>query len=589
VGVALATMTALLVTSAAAVGAPAPAPAKLPALKMKAYVPGALLSAVQQNPRGSFDVILQGDPKGRASTFFKKAFQESATRGQTINSRQVKRQFLAINGGRATLTGWQILALGMSGSVKSIQANEDVQKADVGDLPLANSQKQLWAAKAPVNWTTSALSTQTPTIAVVDSGMDAARSDFGGRVLGQVDLATLGPNSEGDGYGHGTFVGGIAAGAAAGHAGVAPTANLLSVDIMSDAGEATVADVVAACDWILQHKAEYNIKVANFSLHATNPASVFFDPIDLAVEKLWLNGVVVVAAAGNYRTTSGASGVPYAPGNDPFIITVGAADILNTIPTDDDVAAPWSAYGYTPDGFAKPEISAPGRYMIGPMPEGATLATERPDHVVEPGYMQLSGTSFAAPAVAGTAALLLAQHPDWTPDQVKGALMVSAASTPAAAEGSLGVGELDNAAALAVTDAPNPNAGINQFLTTDTSGTSVFDAASWQSAASSSAAWGSAAWSSAAWSSAAWSDAAWGSAAWSDAAWGSAAWGSAAWSDAAWSDAAWSDAAWADAAWADAAWGSAAGVDLTLNSPITDEEASAVLVELGLASPEPTP
>ena len=97
---------------------------------------------------------------------------------------------------------------------------------------------------------------------------------------------------------------GIAAGAAPGYAGVAPKANLLSVDVMNDQGQATVADVVAAADWILQNKTQYNIKVANFSLHAVNRASILFDPIDQAVEKLWLNGVVVVAAAGNYASTA---------------------------------------------------------------------------------------------------------------------------------------------------------------------------------------------------------------------------------------------------------------------------------------------
>ena len=146
-------------------------------------------------------------------------------------------------------------------------------------------------------------------------------------------MTALPGNSPGDGYGHGTFVSGIAAGSATGFTGAAPTADLVSLDVMNDQGVAMTSDVIAAADWIRQNKDAYNIRVANFSLHSTAPASVFWDPLDRAVEKLWLSGVVVVTAAGNYAVNGQASGVRYAPGNDPFVITVGANDIAGTVST----------------------------------------------------------------------------------------------------------------------------------------------------------------------------------------------------------------------------------------------------------------
>ena len=176
--------------------------------------------------------------------------------------------------------------------------------------------------------------------------------------------------------------------------------------------------------------------------------------------------------------------------------------------------------------------------------------------------MELSGTSFSAPMVAGAAAMLLAQHPNWTPDQVKGALMVSANPTPAAAPGSLGVGELNVFGARMIWNPPNPNAGLDQFLTTGSDGTATFNSSAWQTAALANPAWGTAAW----------SDAAWASAAWSDAAWASAAWASAAWSDAAWASAASSDAAWADSAGNDTAL-SPASTDATPDDITAAEQA----------------
>jgi serine protease AprX len=354
-----------------------------------------------------------------------------------------------------------------------------------------------------------------------------------------VNLASTTPNSSGDGRGHGTFVAGIAAGSAAGYAGVAPNAKIVSLDVMNDYGTARTSDVIAACDWILANKSTYNIRVANFSLHSSARNHFYNDPLDRAVERLWFNNVFVVAAAGNYGTGSSPSGVMYAPGNDPFVMTVGAIDLGASVLSSDDTAAPWSAWGSTEDGFSKPEIGAAGRYMVGPVPGAATLLSEKPDHLVAPGYMELSGTSFAAPVVAGAAAQILARHPNWSPDQVKGALMLTARPLPAATPGSLGVGGVNIYRAAMLSSAPNPNLALRKFVNSSGSGGDLrFDAAGWLATVQTDASW---------------ADASWADASWADASWSAASWADASWADASWADASWADASWADASWADSA------------------------------------
>src|SRR5439155_12221731 len=269
--------------------------------------------AITQTPDQTFDVIVQGDKKGTSNGLYKQILGDSTSAGLSV-----RRQFNSIDGLQATITGRLIATLANKSYVTSIMPNESVKAQTTvlpaAALPLSNAQLWPWATGAPVDWTKQ--SPDAATIAIVDSGIDASRiADFGSRVIGQVNLASLGPNSPGDGYGHGTFVAGIAAGAAPGYAGAAPKAELVSIDVMNDQGQATVADVIKACDFILANKAKYNIKVANFSLHSVNRASVLFDPLDQAVEKLWLSGVVVVAASGNYGIAGQASGVNFAPGN----------------------------------------------------------------------------------------------------------------------------------------------------------------------------------------------------------------------------------------------------------------------------------
>ena len=425
------------------------------------------------------------------------------------------------------------------------------------------SSSQMWPYEAgnAKLWDLPAASL--PTIAVVDSGIQRDRADFtnGSRVLPQVNMSSLTPNSPGDGRGHGTFVAGIAAGSAPGYAGAAPNARILPIDVMDDTGKALTSDVIAACDYILTNKSALNIRVANFSLHSSAANHFYNDPLDRAVEKLWFSGVVVVAAAGNYGTAGKPSGVLYAPGNDPFVITVGAVDLGNTVGIGNDRAAPFSAYGFTEDGFAKPEIGAAGRFMVGPVPATSTLAAEKAANLQAPGYIELSGTSFAAPVVAGGAAQVLAKHPTWTPDQVKGALMLTAKPAPNAAAGSIGVGEVNVAQAATVASPPNPNAALNRFLGGLGTGAPVFDAASWSEVARSNASWNSASWSDASWAAASWS-----AASWSDVSWSEASWSDASWSDASWSDASWSDASWADMATEDAAEGDASDPPATMDA-----------------------
>src|SRR5262245_48195041 len=284
--------------------------------KLKAYVPTSLLSSIEQNPAQSFDVIVQGDRREKSRGFIQKILDNtSGSSSEQVTSGNVRREFTSIVGGRMTLTGRQILLLAKLGLAQSILPNDTVETTAV-ELPLYN--KQLWAYEtgAPVNWLTR--SPKAATVAVIDSGVDPTHEDVKESLIGQVNFASLAPNSPGDGQGHGTFVAGIIAGSATGHAGMAPKANVLSLDVMADNGQSTVADIIAACDWILANKSTYNIRVANLSLHAVNPASILFDPLDAAVERLWLRGVVVVAAAGNYAHDGVQSGVPFAPGNDPF-------------------------------------------------------------------------------------------------------------------------------------------------------------------------------------------------------------------------------------------------------------------------------
>ncbi len=280
-------------------------------------------------------------------------------------------------------------------------------------------------------------------VAVIDTGIDGALPDFaaanGNRsrvIVSAVDNAHA--TTANDGYGHGTDVAGIIAGNGDNRSasdplhgqyiGVAPNANLISIKVADETGSTTVLDVIYGLQFAVQHQAEYNIRVVNMSLNEATPQSYKTDPLDAAVESAWMHGLVVVASAGNRGSASDA--VQYAPANDPYVITVGGTDENGTTDPSDDAVASWSSRGTTQDGIQKPDVYAPGAHIVSVLAPNSDFSASNCSGCALAGgqYIQTSGTSMAAPVIAGLVADLLQVHPRWTPAQVKGVLTSPAVS-----------------------------------------------------------------------------------------------------------------------------------------------------------------
>jgi serine protease AprX len=276
-------------------------------------------------------------------------------------------------------------------------------------------------------------------VAVVDTGVDGALPDFASkdhsssRVVASA-VANADATTATDSYGHGTDVAGIIAGNGDNrgpgdplrgkYVGVAPNANLISVKVSDETGKATVLDVIYGLQFAVEHQSEFNIRVINLSLDSTTPQSYKTDPLDAAVETAWMHGIVVVAAAGNRGNTPGA--VQYSPANDPYVITVGGVDENGSANPANDAIASWSSLGTTQDGIQKPDVYAPGAHIVSVVAPNSVFASSCPTCIIDGQYIQTSGTSMAAPMISGLVADLLQIHPNWTPNQVKGALTTRA-------------------------------------------------------------------------------------------------------------------------------------------------------------------
>src|SRR3954447_3610751 len=254
-----------------------------------------------------------------------------------------------------------------------------------------------YAAQAPQAWsTTGGLGVG---VAVLDTGIAGDLVDFhsmvtnGSRVVG---AAVVNPDATTatDTYGHGTHVAGIIAGNGnqrpltdpyyGQYVGIAPRANLVSVKISDDAGQATILDAIYGLQFVVDHRDDYNIRVVNLSFESADTSSYRTDPLDAAVEAAYFHGILPVAAAGNHGADAGAA--DHAPSNDPFVLSVGAFDDQGTRSSGDDVYASWSSRGQTVDGFTKPEIGAPGVHIISTIPVGSLYTTLCPACMVAGGY-----------------------------------------------------------------------------------------------------------------------------------------------------------------------------------------------------------
>ena len=269
-------------------------------------------------------------------------------------------------------------------------------------------------------------------VAVLDSGIYAHKA-LNGKILASVSM--IAGETPNDDYGHGTHVAGIITGTgsyAAGvttqySGGIAPGAQLVNVRVLGDDGVGTTSDVIAGIDWVIAHKAQYNIKLMNLSLGHAVTEPMIYDPLCAAVKRAYDAGIIVIAAAGNAGKMP--DGTPVlggiaSPGNSPYAITVGATNTWGTPGRDDDSVTTYSSRGPTKwDGFAKPDVAAPGNKIISLEAANSYIVNHYPtEHIAgsgNNGYLRLSGTSMSAPMVTGAAALLLQAQPRMTEEQLK--------------------------------------------------------------------------------------------------------------------------------------------------------------------------
>jgi hypothetical protein len=390
-----------------------------------------------------------------------------------------------------------------------------------------------------------------------------------------------------DGYGHGTAMAGIIAGNDAGpggYNGVAPNARLVSVKVGASTGAADVSQIIAGIDWVIQHAHDpgFNIRVLNLSLGTDSVQPYQMDPLAHAAEVAWRHGIVVVVSAGNDAANSNVLGDP---ADDPYVLSVGAADPRGTISTSDDVIAPFSAPG---TAARRPDVVAPGVGVYGLLSPGSTLARQFPNAIFGGRFLRGSGTSQAAAVTSGVVADLLSARPNLTPDQVK-AILVSTAKhigaptwtsmsvtpglvqlvpallsapmryavqtfPPSTGTGSLEDARGDNHVALNGLALTGEADIFGQKWPSATIAAAEESITAWNGGAFNGSTWSGSTWSGSTWSGSTWSGSTWSGSTWSGSTWSGSTWSGSTWSGSTWSGSTWSGTTWSAATWMGATW-----------------------------------
>ena len=508
-----------------------------------------LLALARSNPTDDFAVIVQATSKlnnghhaERAAAAVRRA-QGKVGRGLSI-----------IGGASANLTGAEVLALANDPDVAYVSLDGVVTATfDPLDGAALASSPGILEVSAPEVWRQLGVTGKGVGVAILDSGI-APHPDLAGRIVAAVDFTNGGSGAvlvpPADPGGHGSHVAGLVAGdgtaSGGAYAGVAPGANLIDVRVIAASGSTSVSTLIAGMQWVLAHRADYNIRVVNLSAGGPATTSYRVDPLATAAEVLVFAGITVVVSAGNEgpreRTIT-------SPGSDPYVITVGGIDDSGTATTSDDALASWSSRGVTPiDGLAKPDVVAPGRKIVSLRSPGSTLDQELPDRLVAgldplmPEYFRLSGTSMAAPVVTGVVALMLEHSPALTPAQVKDLLKGTATALAYGSPDATGSGMVNAPAAVAATDqtvgaATDPvSAGFANEMYSFLYGQPL----AWCDLAFN----GGTDSNGVPWSQVSWTKIAWDAVTWQNLDWGSFDWAAVSWQDISWEGITWEDISW---------------------------------------------